>query len=488
MKVEQIYALMNEIAEEVVGEEFVVEADLSNVVQLGEAILNKISYDNYVKTLVNHIGKVDFHNRIYAGGAPSIYKDSWEYGSIREKISFVLPEAEENPSWKLVDGNVYEQDQFKAPSINVKFYNDRTTYQIQLSITERQVKESFSSASQLNSFISGLQVAVENAITIRNDALIMETIDSMIAHTLNAGTSANKVDVLSLYNTRFSKSLTATAAITDPDFIKFASYLIGLYSDRMTRVSTLFNLDGETRFTPKDKLHVVLLSEFAKAANSYLQSETFHDEFTALPQAETVPFWQGSGKDYGFDSTSKIDVTVKDITSDLTNATINIAQGGIIGVMFDDWAVGVTNEDRRTTSHVNSVGEFTNYWYKVDAEYFNDLSENFVVFYLGTTVPVEKKIEFVNDDLTNAHMSVQGWDEDNTEYTVFFQADEGYHWTEGVQEPLFRIDDQAFYPENTSVFTDGDGKSNCRIDIGWDQVPAGTTTIEVAGSPDADEP
>lgn len=486
MKVEQIYKLMNDIAEEVVGEEFVVEADLSNVVQLGEAILNKISYDNYIKTLVNHIGKVDFHNRIYAGGAPSIYKDAWEYGSIREKISFVLPEAEENPSWKLVDGNTYEQDTFRAPAINVKFYNDRTTYQIQLSITERQVKESFSSASQLNSFISGLQVAVENAITIRNDALIMETIDSMIAHTLNAGTSANKVDVLNLYNTRFSKSLTPSAAITDPDFIKFASYLIGLYSDRMTRVSTLFNLDGETRFTPKDKLHVVLLSEFAKAANSYLQSETFHDEFTALPQAETVPFWQGSGKDYGFDSTSKIDVTVKDITSDLANAKIQVTQGGIIGVMFDDWAVGVTNEDRRTTTHVNSVGEFTNYWYKVDAEYFNDLSENFVVFYLGD--PIVKTLSFVSDDLENAHINDEGWNEDNTAYTIYIQASAGYHWTEGVQEPIFSIGETAFYPDTTEVFIDGDGKSNCEVVIGWDQLPAGETVITVAGSPDADEP
>lgn len=487
MKVEQIYKLMNEIAEEVVGKEFVVEADLSNVVQLGEAILNKISYDNYVRTLVNHIGKVDFHNRIYAGGAPSIYKDAWEYGSIREKISFVLPEAEENPSWKLVDGNVYEQDQFKAPSINVKFYNDRTTYQIQLSITERQVKESFSSASQLNSFISGLHVAVENAITIRNDALIMETIDSMIAHTLNAGTSANKVDVLSLYNTRFSKSLTPAAAITDPDFIKFASYLIGLYSDRMTRVSTLFNLDGETRFTPKDKLHVVLLSEFAKAANSYLQSETFHDEFTALPQAETVPFWQGSGKDYGFDNTSKIDVTVKDITSNVANATINVAQSGIIGVMFDDWAVGVTNEDRRTTSHVNSVGEFTNYWYKVDAEYFNDLSENFVVFYLGTTAPVQKTIVLNTDELTNAHINVEGWQEDNN-YLLFIQCSEGYHWTAETNKPMFTIgdDETEFYPHNVSVFTDGDNRSNCRVEIGWDQLHAGETTIYVIGTPEAD--
>lgn len=383
MNVEQIYSLMNNVVEEVTGESGIVLEDLSNVVQIGEAVLNATSYDNYVRTLVNHIGKVDFHNRVYSGGAPKIYKDSWEYGSIREKISFVLPESEENPSWDLTDGQVYEQDQFHKPTVKVKFYNGRTTYQIPLSITERQVKESFSSVNQLNAFVSGLQVAVENAITIKNDALTMETINAMTAQTVHVG-GAKAVNLLKMYNDQFDKSVTNDEALTDPDFIRYASYIIGLYSDRMTRVSTLFNIAGEVRFTPKDKMHLVLLSEFAKSADSYLQSDVYHEQFTALPSAETVPYWQGTGTNYGFDSTSKIDVTVANPAAGQQGQedTITVVKSGILGVMFDDWAVGITNEDRRTTSHVNAVGEFTNYWYKVDAEHFNDISENYVVFYV----------------------------------------------------------------------------------------------------------
>lgn len=380
MTVEQIYSLMNDVVGEITGSTDLVLEDLSNVVQIGEAVLNATSYDNYVRSLVNHIGKVDFHSRVYAGGAPRIYKDSWEYGSIREKISFVIPESEENPTWNLIDGEVYEQDKFVKPVIKVKFYNGRNTYQIPLSITERQVKESFSSVSQLNSFITGLQVSVENAITIKNDALTMETINAMTAQSLNNG-GAMAVNVLDMYNTQFSKTLTADECITDADFLKYAAYIVGLYSDRITRASTLFNIAEEVRFTPADKLHLVLLSEFAKAANVYLQSDTFHEEFTALPNAETVPYWQGSGTTYAFEKTSAIDVTVEDPTD--STKTVTVAQDGIIGVMFDDWAVGITNYDRRTTSHVNAVGEFTNYWYKVEAENFNDLSENFVVFYVA---------------------------------------------------------------------------------------------------------
>ena len=383
MNVEQIKTLVNEVAEEILGEEAVQTLDLSDAVQIGNAILDATSYDNYVRTLVNHIGKVEYSSRVYSGGAPNIYMDSWEFGSIRERISFNMPDAEDNPSWALTDGTTYNQDKFTAPSINVKFFNGRDTYQIPLSITERQVKESFSNWNQLNGFISGLQIAVENAIVIRNDAMIMNTINSLIAYTINDDNGANvkAIDVLSLYNTQFKKSLTKADALTDEDFNKFLALKMGVMASRLSRPSKLFNASGEEKFTPKDQLHVVMLTDVAKSTDVYLQSGVFHNELTALPEAEEVPYWQGTGTDYAFDSISKIDVTVKD-PSDATK-TIKVTQDGILAVMFDKYACGVTNYDRRTTAHQNNVAEFTNYWYKVDAEYFNDLGENAVVFYLG---------------------------------------------------------------------------------------------------------
>ena len=383
MKVEQIAELLKNVTKEIIGDSAIVTDDLSNVVQIGEAILSATEYDNYVRTLVNHIGKVDFHIRKYVGSVPDVYRDSWEYGSIRERVMFEMPDPEDNPSWNLQDGQVYEQDKFHKPNVSVTFFNGRTTYQIPLSITERQVKESFSNVNQLNGFISGLQLAIENAIQIKNDQLVMDTINSFIGLTLdNDKTGVKAVNLLDGYNTKFTKTLKAADAITDPDFIRYASYVMGLYSDRITRISKLFNIAGKAEFTPKEYLHFVMLSEFAKAADTYLQSDVFHNEFTSLPKAFTVPYWQGSGTDYSFDSTSAIDVTIKDLSQG-GESTKTVQKSGILSVMFDHWALGVTNEDRRTTSHQNAVGEFVNYWYKVDAEYFNDTAHNFVVFYVA---------------------------------------------------------------------------------------------------------
>ena len=386
MNIRQIATLLGSVTEEILGSSEIVKEDLQNVVDIGTAILSATSYDHYVKTLVNHIGKVMFVDRPYGGGAPSVFRDSWEYGAILEKVSFDLPDATDNSAWNLTDGTSYadEEHTFHKPAVSVKFFSDRTTYNIPISITERQVKESFSSVNQLNGFISGIYNAVENAITVKNDSLVMRTINNMIAETLYNADSTGKygdnsfvraINVLKLYNDRFNKTLTSDQSINDPDFIRFASYIIAMYKDRMSKMSTLFNVGGKERFTPSDRLHVVLLSDFARGADIYLQSDTYHNELTRLPEYESVSYWQGSGTDYSFGSVSDIHVNTAD------NHEVNAS--GIIGIMFDEYALGVTNFDRWVTSKYTASADFTNYWFKVDAGYFNDMNENFVVFYVA---------------------------------------------------------------------------------------------------------
>lgn len=394
MEVNRICALMNSVSSEVLGKTGLVHDDLTGIVDLGKEIFNQNAVDNYVKSLVNHIGKVVFVNRPYSGKVPSVLMDAWEFGSVLEKISADVPRAEENDTWNLEDGKEYRQDVFHRPTVSAKFFNSKVTFEVPVSITERQVKESFSSAAQLNGFLSMIYNAVEKSMTIKTDALIMRTINNMIAETLEADktafgfdASANKavdyssastvrcVNLLKLYNDKTGTDLTAEAAVTTPDFIRFAAYTMGLYADRLQTISTLFNVGGKERFTPKDVLHTVLLSDFATAAKAYLYADTFHDENVLLPKAETVASWQATGKDYAFANVSKIDV------KSASGATVSVS--GILGVMFDRDALGVTNLDKRVTTNYNAKAEFFNNYYKFDAGYFNDTNENFVVFFIA---------------------------------------------------------------------------------------------------------
>lgn len=410
MEVKRIYTLINKVSGEVLGRADIVAEDLTGIVDLGTEVFNQNAVDNYVKSLVNHIGKVIFVNRPYVGKVPSVLMDAWEFGSVLEKISADVPEAEEkNDTWNLTDGQSYDQDVFHKPTVTAKFFNSKVTFEVPVSITERQVKESFSNAAQLNGFISMIYAAVEKSMTIKADALIMRTINNMIAETvladaqafgataagdmagadLSRASTARCVNLLKLYNDKYfpatpaqggseptpnPDALTAEKAITDPDFIRFASYVMGTYADRLQSISTVFNVGGKERFTPKDMLHVVLLSDFAKAAQTYLYSDTFNRGDVLLPQAETVPFWQGSGKNYDFANTGHINV------KESGGKAVKIS--GVLGVMFDRDALGVCNLDRRVTTNYNAKAEFFNNYYKFDAGYFNDTNENFVVFFI----------------------------------------------------------------------------------------------------------
>lgn len=394
MNVNQIYGLVKTVSGEVLGNTALVHEDLTGLVDLGNEVFNQNALDNYVKSLVNHIGKVVFVNRPYSGKVPSVLMDAWEFGSVLEKISADVPDAEENDTWNLENGKEYKQDVFHKPTVTAKFFNSKVTFEVPVSITERQVKESFSSAEQMNGFLSMIYSAVDKSMTIKTDALIMRTINNMIAETLDADKTAfgfvpstnepvdyssastvRCVNLLKLYNDKTSAHLTAAAAITTPDFIRFAAYVMGLYSDRMQTISTLFNVGGKERFTPKDVLHTVLLSDFAAAAKAYLYADTFNSENVLLPQAETVASWQASGEDYAFENTSKIDVK--------SASGANVSVSGVLGVMFDRDALGVTNLDKRVTTNYNAKAEFFNNYFKFDAGYFNDTNENFVVFFVA---------------------------------------------------------------------------------------------------------
>ena len=374
MNVQQIYTIVNTVTSEVLGGTAVVNEDLSNIIDVGEQVFGANAVDRYVRSLVNHIGKVVFVNRPYAGSAPSVLMDGWEFGSVLEKITVELPEASENESWELVDGQSYDPNVFYKPTVSAKFYNSKTTFEVDMSFTTMQVKQSFSSPVQLNSFMSMIETAIDKSITVKLDALIMRTINNMIALTYENGPNTTRcVNLLTKYNAAFEESLTAAEAVTNPKFIRYAAFQMKLYTDRLRKISKLFNIGGKDRFTPTDKLHFVALSEFMNAADIYLQSDVYHDEFTKMPKAETVPFWQGSGTDFSFASTGKIDV----VSTSGASTTVT----GILGVMFDRDALGVCNQDRRVTSNYNAKAEFINNFYKQDASYFNDTNENFVVFY-----------------------------------------------------------------------------------------------------------
>lgn len=388
MKVEQIYQVVNTMSKEYLGETAVVNEDLSNIVDIGSETIKLDNLDRYVRSLIDQIGKITFVNRPYSGSTPSLYMDGWEYGAVEEKVQYdELPKAEQNETWELEDGHSYDPNIFTKPKVSAKFFSKKVTFDIAMSFAERQVKSAFQNAGQLNSFFSMIETAISNSMTLKIDQLAMSALNYMTGLTMHNNKGLTSINLLSGYKSYTGDTtMTVAKCLTSPEFIRYAAMMMDLYKSRVGRLSKLFNNGDKDRFTPADRLNIIMLADFKSASDTYLQSDTFHNEFVTLPKADIVPYWQGSGTDYGFNSVSKIDVKVNvdSVAQDVvTRSTVTVQKTGILAVMFDRYAVGVANLDRRVTANYNGRAEFFNNWYKFDCGYFDDPDENFIVFYVA---------------------------------------------------------------------------------------------------------
>lgn len=283
-----------------------------------------------------------------------------------------MPDAVENDSWKLTSGQSYDPFVFTAPDVQSKFYDSKVTYEVQMSFTEMQVKSAFNSPAEMNSFFAMIENRIRFKLTLSNDILKTRTINNLIAEKIHS--QNNVVNLLTMYNAEFTKTLTASHALMDRDFLRYAIGKIKEYIKYIQRPSTLFNDGGYTTFTPESDMKMVLLSRFVNTAEVYLQSDTFHNDLVKLNGYSEVPYWQGSGNNENFDFSeiSKINVT--------TASGNPVTQTGVIGTIFDKDACMICNANPRVTSIYNPKGEYWNYFYKYDASYFNDTMENCVVF------------------------------------------------------------------------------------------------------------
>lgn len=419
MKVEQIASVLNNvIMKEITGAGIeqsdgqggtetvsLVAEDLRNIVDVGKTVLNFTdqsteNHNNFVGGLIDQIGRVMFVDRTYKSTAPKIVYDSWEYGSIMQKVRAYVADFQDNTSWKLADikadaitnskvpgvTDYSELDPYvlSIPNAEVKFYNNKITYECPITIAERQLKSAFRSAQDMAGFIAMIENRIALKMTLSTDALVMRTINNLIGLKI-AGQSPNVVNLLTAYNNELpvgETPLTAEIALKDTEFLRFATKTMALYKDYLKTAGSLYNEGDYITFTPEDKLKFVVLSEFAKDMETYLYADTYHNEFVTMEGYTTVPFWQGTGvTGNDFESRSTIKIKVEDGTQN----GASVDQTGIIGVMFDRDAAAVCNENYRTTSAYNPRGEYTNYFYKYDSSYLNDTMENCVVFLVADT-------------------------------------------------------------------------------------------------------
>lgn len=369
-------------------EDYIIREDLANVVAIGGKIDANGWVDNFVGAMIDRIGRMVFVARRTRGFAPDIQRDGWEFGSIMSKTRCKRFEAKENPSWKLKKGETVNQFEFNPPEVKTKYYNFKLSWQIDCSFAERQVREAFTSAGEMNRFFSMIESGIQQSLDDQIDLLTMRAINGFIAEKIDRNSGV--IDLLTMYNSTTGESLTLDTMTQSEGFNRFAAYQILLAKQRIAARTSIFNCEAEAGYdtaTPGEYLRFVLHGDLAESLNVYLNAQTYHNDFNNIGSYDVVPMWQSSGTAWQRAATTRINVDLPSNVDREAADAKHMDRIGIIGLMFDTDAIVVCNQNQRVRSSLNENGEYYNNFYKVDTEILIDLEESGIVFVAGTGTP-----------------------------------------------------------------------------------------------------
>ncbi len=388
--VKQIPTILNDSIKAVLGQNAPAEIDTNTFVSMGQKIAEMDLYDLFYKELVNRIVKTVYFIRSYNGNTRNILRDEHEYGAFIQKVYYMLPDASENPIFEVaqgaLDGDTVTGYKQQSPydieqTIPVKslVYGGKGAWALEVIRPVEQIKSAFLSYAAMQAFIDGLYTSINNRYELDVENLTNMAANTSIARCIADGRARN---LLSEYNTATERSLTVSQALRDVEFLKFATQEIKQTIDNMQKMSTVFNGAKYATFTPRENLVVEVLSRFSSYVDTYLQSDTFHNELTALPRYESIPFWQGSGTAFAFEDVSAINIKNDGLNVD-SHQTDTVNQTGIIAVLRDTENVAAYFSDRQTWELYNPRSGVMIHGENAQKGYAVDNFANSMVFYIA---------------------------------------------------------------------------------------------------------
>lgn len=377
MKVEDVSTLINNAAANFSGLEITVNQDLSNIIDFGRAVEDAMGYDVFFGKLIDQFNTIKFWSRPYVTFAPDVYVEAERFGSIRAMYRTGYMKSQPSPVWNLQEGVSYDPFVVHKQDVQARFWNDRFSSELEpQTIVREQIESAFRNETELMSFIGMLEMARNNSHGRAWDELIMSLFQALIIMCVQAG-GMQDIKLLTEYNALTDGSLTAANALYDEGFIRYAIYRMGIVRDQMRLVTGMFNSTGWETATSPERQKTVMISDFARAAGVYLHDapNQFNTGNLTIPNADIIPAWQGIGTTGALTDRMGVNATVK-----IDGNVITGTAGGVLGVVYDEWTLGVSAYKHTITSQYNPRGQYTNYFDTMFGGFFMSPDENAVVF------------------------------------------------------------------------------------------------------------
>ena len=381
MQTQQIYNLVNSVNQQSEGKIDITVTDTASLVSLGDAVLSGNNTEPFLNSLCQLIYRDIIEGRAYKSPLRSLMKGSAQWGAIVRKISVDMPELVEEKAVPLADGPGLDQYQIKLPKAHQHLYVSRTPYSAFVTIQRAWLKEAFRNEEGMEQFIAMIFLKIQNRLE-----LSIENLTKMaVANYIGLAKESQTFNLVTLYNAEVSEDMAVASglqALHNPAFMRWAVGFIKEVMSNIASMSTLYNYDGEERFTPYRDQHLMMLSRFKTQLETTALYGAFNEEYINIVKKEIVPHWQGSGTEaMKFDKQSAINVKVRTPGSDTTTQA---QVANVVAVLFDDEAVGAYRQiNEVATTPLNARGLYTNTWFHEQQMWFNATDENLVVFTLN---------------------------------------------------------------------------------------------------------
>lgn len=340
--------------------------------------------DIFFKALMSQIGKIIIDTRSYVAELPSLYVDTVNWGLFTEMIKIELSDVMIDEMWNTAGFINYSEPAgtnpvtlsgkeegeriasieygcFKPP-VTAKLYEKVHGIMVALTVAKEQFFTAFRGLDEYNSFLAGLFNSVENTIQVKAEIYALMTVSMGIA---KAKANNNEINLLAEYNAIQGTTLTASQSLYDDNFMRYALMRIAEIKHNIRRYTELYNDHNSVTFASEP--HTILLNLFANSAKFGVRANTYNEQLLGIGDYDSVTAWQSAisatnTNPYSFDNASTISLT----TGALTEAGLPTTTGaitGVIGVIYDRMAMGITVDKRKTTSKYSASRDTTNFFY-----------------------------------------------------------------------------------------------------------------------------
>lgn len=393
MKINQIYALINDINKQMWGNDAVDTHDLAGLISLGEQFSGDlVGADKFLGKLVDRIGKTVIRRLDLELDFPSLYMDSFEFGAMLQKITVNPMNAIETSEWKVGDANFEPTfaNVVKHDNVHVAYFTDANTFKFFTTIPDDLFFTAFTSEASMMNFVDAIIGSMTDSITMSVNNWSRTTVNNFIAEKIKAQNGV--INLLTEYNTLLGtgNEITAEKAMHDKEFARFASQVIRNYVKYLGQPSSLYNVGGANgapiiRATQRDNMHVMFLTNLKSLFDAYLLSDSYKDLYD-IPNFTEVAYWQGNKGASAvntFATNSTINVIPSSENGQETPTAVN--QSGVVAVLADRQAIAIGINKRRAGSFRNDIDGYTNYSNTITQQNICDLTESGIIFLVADT-------------------------------------------------------------------------------------------------------